>query len=395
MSSAMSVLKDSESFQSFITTASNPFLGVLVGIILCAVIQSSSAAVGVLQALALQSLMPVHFASYLICGINIGSAVPPFLAAINAKNNAKRAAFIYFIYNVFGAVLFVPLTMFTPYTQWLETLTDNAVVQVSLCHIIFKVVTAFVLLPFTKTIVKLSYKVIPKKDHEGERRLLYIDQNLVGNPRMTVLQIRREVERMARLVRENLVFSAEGLVKNDLSNAARVRDQEEMINFLNHAITDYMIKVNANEMPEEESEYIGRIFHVVNDLERIGDHALNLVEKTEAFVDKGLVYSDSAQEEITMIYEKNLLLFDRAIGVFLRNRMTEEEEKELHELEETIDFLTLRSQDNHVERLRAKECHTEPGVVFVKALHDLERVGDHSYNIAWAARKDAAAHRHI
>ena len=137
------------------------------------------------------------------------------------------------------------------------------------------------------------------------------------------------------------------------------------------------------------------MFHVINDLERIGDHALNLLEKTELFVDKGLIYSDSAKEEIQTIYERNLLLYDRAFGAFLRNDLTEEEEKELHALEDSIDKLTLQSQDNHVDRLRAKQCHTEPGIVFAKALHDLERIGDHSYNIAWAAKKDTPAVRQI
>lgn len=395
MSGAMESLKNIPAFQEFISSATNPILGVLVGTLMCAVIQSSSAAVGVLQALAMQGLMPIHFASFLICGINIGSSVPPFLSAINAKNNAKRAAVIYFIYNVFGAILFIPITLFTPYTQWIESMTSSAVVQVSICHIIFKVVTAFVLLPFTNAIVRLSYRFIPKKAHESERRLLYIDQNLVGSPSVTLRQIQKEVERMGRLVRENFVMAAEGLISNDLSNAYRVKEQEELVNFLNHSITDYMIKVNAYELPDDTSNYIGRLFHVINDLERISDHALNLVQKTESFVDKGLIYSDGARDEIETIYEKNLLLFDRALGAFLRHQLTDSEQVELHGMEDEIDALTLQSQDNHIARLRAKECHTEAGIVFAKVLHDLERVGDHSYNIAWAARADATVLREI
>ena len=395
MSASMAFLKDSPGFQNFITTASNPLVGLLVGTLLCAVIQSSSAAVGVLQALALQGLMPIHLASYLICGINIGSAVPPFLSAINAKNNAKRAACIYFIYNLFGAVLFMPLTLFTPYTEWIASLSSNAMVQVSICHIIFKVVTAFVLLPFTKAIVRLSYRFVPKKAHESERRLLYIDTNLATAPSTTLLQVQKEVERMGRLARNNFVMAAEGLIENDLSKAQLVKEQEELINYLNHAITDFLVKFNAMELPDEASEYVGRIFHVINDLERIGDHALNLVEKTALFVDKGLVYSSAAKAEIQEIYDKNLLLLDRAMGAFLRHNLTDEEAREFHALEENIDALTLQSQDNHIARLRAKECHTEPGIVFAKALHDLERVGDHAYNIAWAARRGTTIAREI
>lgn len=396
MSSAMSVLKEMESFQNFITSANNPIVGVLVGTLLCAVIQSSSASVGVLQALALQGLMPIHFASYLICGINIGSAMPPFLSAISAKNNAKRAAFIYFFYNIFGAVLFVPLTMFTPYTQWVEWLAPGSeVVQVAACHIIFKVVTALVLLPFTNAIVRLSYRVIPKQSHEGERRFLFIDRNLAASPSVMILQIQKEIKRMAGLVRENFVMACEGLLRDDLTNAARVRDEESVINFLNHGITDYLVKVNALEMQSESSEHIGKLFHVINDLERIGDHALNLVEHTEACVNKKLLYSQKARKEIEGIYENSLLLFDCAIGAFLNGELSDEEEVRLHDLEENIDALTLQSQDNHIERLRAQECQTEPGIIFVNVLHDMERVGDHSYNIAWAAKKNAHLLREV
>ena len=396
MSSAMSVLKEMESFQNFITSANNPIVGVLVGTLLCAVIQSSSASVGVLQALALQGLMPIHFASYLICGINIGSAMPPFLSAISAKNNAKRAAFIYFFYNIFGAVLFVPLTMFTPYTQWVEWLAPGSeVVQVAACHIIFKVVTALVLLPFTNAIVQLSYRVIPKQSHEGERRFLFIDRNLDASPSVMILQIQKEIKRMAGLVRENFVMACEGLLRDDLTNAARVRDEESVINFLNHGITDYLVKVNALEMQSESSEHIGKLFHVINDLERIGDHALNLVEHTEACVNKKLLYSQKARKEIEGIYENSLLLFDCAIGAFLNGELSDEEEVRLHDLEENIDALTLQSQDNHIERLRAQECQTEPGIIFVNVLHDMERVGDHSYNIAWAAKKNAHLLREV
>lgn len=389
MSSAMSVLKEMESFQNFIASANNPIVGVLVGTLMCAVIQSSSAAVGVLQALALQGMMPVGFASYLIAGINIGSAMPPFLSAINAKNNAKRAAFIYFFYNIFGALIFVPVTMFTPYIDWIEAFVPGEVAQVAVCHIIFKIVTALVLLPFTNAIVRLSYRVIPKQKHESERRFLYIDQNLAASPSVIILQVQQEIKRMAGMVRDNLVAAAEGFLSKDLKNAQRIRDQEELVNFLNHSITDYLVKVNTLEMSDSVSEYIGKLFHVINDLERVGDHAINLLERTEYCINKGLIYSDYARDEVEGIYERSLLLFDCAIGAFLNSELTDEEEIRLHSLEESIDQLTLEAQDHHIDRLRNQECNTESGVVFTKVLHDLERVGDHSYNIAWAAKQQA------
>ncbi|MCI8513649.1 MAG: Na/Pi cotransporter family protein [Lachnospiraceae bacterium] len=387
MSGAMSSLKDLPAFQNFITTATNPVLGLLFGILMCAVIQSSSASVGVLQALAMQGLMPIHFASFLICGINIGSSMPPFLASINAKNNAKRAACIYFIYNVIGALIFMPVTMFTPYTDWLATLSPYPVVQVSFCHIIFKVVTALLTLPFTNGIVKLAFKFVPKVEHESELRFLYIDDHLIRSPSVAITQAFKEIERMAGMTRENFIMATEGLINNDVSKSAQIQEKEEVIDYLNENITEFLVKVTALELSDPDSQVIGNMFHVLNDLERIGDHSASLCKKTQVFVDKQLIYSEAAKEEIAEIYQKCLILFDESVSAFMRQRLTKSQAKKLTQLDETIDALTIRSQDNHIARLRAQQCHTEPGVIFAKALHDLERVGDYSINVAFAARR--------
>ena len=171
MSGAMKPLKDVLWFQDFIMNARNPLLGLAVGAALCAVIQSSSAAVGILQALAMQGMMPLYFASFLICGINIGSAMPTILASMNARNNAKRAAMIYLIYNVVGAVLMTLVTLVTPYTQFIARIIPDPAFQVSMIHILFKVVSAAVLLPCTGLVVKLTYKLVPKQVHEDAASL--------------------------------------------------------------------------------------------------------------------------------------------------------------------------------------------------------------------------------
>ena len=166
--------------------AKSPLLGLLVGAALCAVIQSSSAAVGILQALAMQGLMPLYFASFLVCGINIGSAMPTILASMNARNNAKRASMIYLINNLVGAVIMTVVTLALPYTQFIEGLIPDPMFQVSLVHIIFKVVSAAVLLPLTNQVVKLTYLMVPKQKHEDACRLEYIDVNLVSSPGVTL-----------------------------------------------------------------------------------------------------------------------------------------------------------------------------------------------------------------
>lgn len=395
---AMGVLKTSAAFQAFITKANNPFLGLLIGFIMCSVLQSSSASIGVLQALAMTSanLMPMKFAIYLIIGINVGSAMPLFLSAIGAKTNAKRAAVIYFIFDFVGMLLFTPIALIFPqYTEWITSLSDNGSVQVAIAHIIFKVVTAFVLLPFIKWIVKLSEIIIKPKEHDTKLRFEFIDKKISNNPVSTALQIGSEVERMARLVRHNFVIACEGFLVMDDSKKRELSENEELINWLNHNISDFMITVTSKEITGDVSEYIGKLFHVITDLERIGDHAENIMQKISMAKEENLGFTDAGINEFKEIYEVDLELLDRALGAFTNKHLTDAEEHQLHYLEDTIDYLTLQAQDNHVQRLRDKKCHTASGVIFTKALQDLERVGDHSYNIAWAARIDKNLIRQI
>lgn len=395
---AMGVLKTSAAFQTFITKANNPFLGLLIGFIMCSVLQSSSASIGVLQALAMTSasLMPMKFAIYLIIGINVGSAMPLFLSAIGAKTNAKRAAVIYFIFDFVGMLIFTPIALIFPqYAEWITSLSDNGSVQVAIAHIIFKVVTAFVLLPFIKWIVKLSEIIIKPKEHDTKLRFEFIDKKISNNPVSTALQIGSEVERMARLVRHNFVIACEGFLVMDDSKKRELSENEELINWLNHNISDFMITVTSKEITGDVSEYIGKLFHVITDLERIGDHAENIMHRISMAKEENLGFTDAGIAEFKEIYEVDLELLDRALGAFTNKHLTDAEEHQLHYLEDTIDYLTLQAQDNHVQRLRDKKCHTASGVIFTKALQDLERVGDHSYNIAWAARIDKNLIRQI
>ena len=395
---AMGVLKTSAAFQTFITKANNPFLGLLIGFIMCSVLQSSSASIGVLQALAMTSasLMPMKFAIYLIIGINVGSAMPLFLSAIGAKTNAKRAAVIYFIFDFVGMLIFTPIALIFPqYAEWITTLSDNGSVQVAIAHIIFKVVTAFVMLPFIKWVVKLSEVIIKPKEHDTRLRFEFIDKKISENPISTALQIGSEVERMARLVRHNFVIACEGFLVMDNSKHRELEENEELINWLNHNISDFMITVTSKEITGDVSEYIGKLFHVITDLERIGDHAENIMRRVTTAKEENYEFSDIGIAEFKEIYEVDLELLDRALGAFTNKYLTDAEEHQLHYLEDTIDYLTLQAQDNHVQRLREKKCHTSSGVIFTKALQDLERVGDHSYNIAWAARIDKDLIRQI
>ena len=385
MSGAMKPLKDVIWFQEFIMNAKNPLLGLLVGAALCAVIQSSSAAVGILQALAMQGLMPLYFASFLVCGINIGSAMPTILASMNARNNAKRAAMVYLINNLVGAVIMTIVTLVFPYTQLIESLIPDPMFQVSVIHIIFKVVSAAVLLPLTNQVVKLTYFLVPKQKHEDACRLEFIDVNLVGSPSVTLLQIRNEVERMAGLVRTNISLSTGALLSGKVADAKQIEDNEAVIDYLTDAISDFLVKLNVREMSDRDAQYVNRVFQTLSDLERIGDYAEKLLHLTEQQEEKSVVYSAPAIQELTAINDNAIQLFDNAVAGFYRQDVHLDELKRMAKTQRQIRKLTNQSQLNHMERLRTGSCSVEAGILFGEILNSLNRIGGHSINIAEAA----------
>ena len=385
MSAAMKPLGQVVWFQSFIMNAKNPILGILVGALICAVIQSSSAAVGIVQALALQGLMPLHFASYLICGINIGSAMPTILASMSARNNAKRAAMIYLIYNVVGCVVMTPVTMLAPYTDLIERLIPDPMFQVSVVHILFKVVAAAILLPCTNLVVKLTYKLIPKQKHEDAARLEFIDVNLVGNPSVSLLQIRSEVDRMAKLVEENLSLAMECILSGEPRHAETITENEGVIDYLTDAISDYLVKFNVQELSTTDANYVRRVFQALSDLERIGDYAEHLLHISERCTEKSLTYSDTARQEVTELYDNVKQLYSTAVARFHTQDLGIDSLKHLARLERENRKKTKQAQQNHMDRLRAGECSAEAGIMFGEVLTSLNRVGGHSINIAEAA----------
>ena len=385
MSGAMKPLGQVAWFQSFIANAKSPILGILVGALICAVIQSSSAAVGILQALALQGLMPLHFASYLICGINIGSAMPTILASMNARNNAKRAAMIYLIYNVLGGVIMTLVTMLLPYTEMIERLIPDPMFQVSVVHILFKVVAAAVLLPCTNLVVKMTYKMIPKQKHEDAARLEYIDVNLVGNPSVSLLQIRSEVDRMSALVSDSINLAMDDILSGEVRNAQTITDNETVIDYLTDAISDYLVKFNVQELSPQEAMYVNRVFQTLSDMERIGDYAEHLLHINERISEKKLTYSESARNELKELFDNVKGLYSKAAARFHSQDIGIDELMRLSRLERETRKKVKAAQQNHMERLRSGECSVEAGILFGEVLNSLNRIGGHSINIAEAA----------
>ncbi len=388
MSSAMVPLRESELFVYFMTNFSNPVVGILIGIVLTAVIQSSSASIGILQALAVQGLVPIDFAIYILLGQNIGTCVTAILSSVGSKTNSKRTSIMHLLFNVIGTVIFLLITAFTPYISLLERISDNVSVQISTAHIIFNVVSTIILFPFANWIIKMACILVPDKEPEDSKlEFKFYDAHLLTTPPVAVEQIGKEVLRMAHLARDNFDRAADSLIKNDTSKKEKIESVEEVINFLNHGITRNLVKINALDLDYNDAKYIGRLFHVVNDIERIGDHAVNLIDAEIVRSSEKLAISESAVEELETMRKCVMALLDASISVFEKQELTLDEAKQIETLETISDNLKVKYQDAHLHRLNEEHCETRAGMMFVNTLIDFERVGDHAKNIAFAVSK--------
>ena len=391
MSDSMAPLRESAGFMNFIVTVSEsplrPLFGIILGIVLTAVLQRSSAPVGVLQTLAMQGLVPLKFSVFVLFGQNIGTCLTALFSTVGAKKNSKRAAVIHLLFNLIGTGIFILIALLAPYVEWIEKLSPDPMAQIAISHIVFNIVSTVVMFPFAKVLVKLSCLLVPgKDDSESEMHCKFIDDRLLNTPPFAVMQVSKEVARMAKLARDNFETSAHALINRSDKDLDKVMENEDVINYLNHHITSYLVKLNALDITDSDSDYIARVFHAINDIERVGDHAINLAEAAQHNIGEGLKFSDPAREELNQLCGSVVTLLERSMAAFDNQSLSDNEAKELSDLEDHIDDLTLECQDSHIFRLNRKECNTEAGMLYLNTITDFERVGDHAINIAFLAR---------
>ena len=391
MSDSMAPLRESAGFMNFIVTVSEsplrPLFGIILGIVMTAVLQSSSASVGVLQTLAMQGLVPLKFSVFVLFGQNIGTCLTALFSTVGAKKNSKRAAVIHLLFNLIGTGIFILIALLAPYVEWIEKLSPDPMAQIAISHIVFNIVSTVVMFPFANVLVKLSCLLVPgKDDSESEMHCKFIDDRLLNTPPFAVMQVSKEVARMAKLARDNFETSAHALINRSDKDLDKVMENEDVINYLNHHITSYLVKLNALDITDSDSDYIARVFHAINDIERVGDHAINLAEAAQHNIGEGLKFSDPAREELNQLCGSVVTLLERSMAAFDNQSLSDNEAKELSDLEEHIDDLTLECQDSHIFRLNRKECNTEAGMLYLNTITDFERVGDHAINIAFLAR---------
>lgn len=389
MSGAMEGLRESPKIVEILSALTNPLLAVLVGFVLTAIIQSSSVTVSIVLLMANQGLLALPICIYIILGCNMGSCVSALLASLAGKKDAKRAAMIHFLFNVFGsAIVFIILQVAGEYVMqaiW-NISQDNAGRYVANAHTITKVFQVLILFPFSNQLVKLTYRLVPGDDkkvgYRDSLQLKYIGDKVVFNPATAVVEVIKEIERMASLAAENLNRAMNALITLDEEDIQEVYEVEKNINFLNHAITNYLVKINRATLPIEDLKSIGALFHVVNDIERIGDHAENMADFAGQRKEGGVQFSQFAQREMGEMLDMVNNIIRYSVEMFVSSR--EDHLQDILKLENAVDNKERELQKAHIDRLTQNLCSPEAGMIFSDVVSSLERIADHATNIAFS-----------
>lgn len=388
MSQAMAGMKNDPYVVGLLSSLKNPFLATLMGMVITSIIQSSSVTVSIVLLLAQQGLLDLPICIYIILGCNIGACTTALLASLTGKKDAKRAALIHFWFNVIGTVLLYIILAFAmdPVVRMISSISADNGRFVANAHTIIKIFQVIVLFPFASLIVKLSIKCVPGEDKKvGYResyQLKYIGDKVIFNPATAVVEVIKELDRMASLASENLNRAMNALITLDEDDIQEVYEVEKNINFLNHAITDYLVKINQTTLPIEDLKSLGALFHVVNDIERIGDHAENIADAAIQRKENGASISREAQKELGEMLDMVNRIIQYAIEMFVKS--DEAHMKDIIELEDQVDEKERELQQAHVDRLTRGECTPEAGMIFSDIVSGLERVADHATNIAFA-----------
>jgi len=369
---------------AFTQIGGNPILGILTGAVVTAIIQSSSASVGILQTLAAASLVPWNAAVYIIMGQNIGTCITAMLSAIGATKNGKRAAAIHLLFNVIGSIVFAIVA--AVYFMGINVAAGNALItmtQISIVHTVFNLLNTIMLFPFADKIIVLAEKIVSGKEPELEgelEELVHLDNRILETPTFAIQNVIKEIVRMGELSSLNLKMAAEGLLEKDKEKLEEVYLREKTINELQHGINNYLVKITNTPISEQEHAMITGLFHSVSDIERVGDHADNIAELAEIGIDDGLEFSEVANGEIQEIVAAAGKSFQLAIEACAANdaeiaREVLEAEKLVNEMEKTL-------RAKHIKRLTEEKCSSIAGITFLDLLSNLERVSDHAANIA-------------
>lgn len=382
MKDAVKPLAEYEGFRrALIYFGEHQFLGIIAGFAITGIIQSSSASMGMLIALASQGLIPLSSALPILYGDNIGTCVTSLLSSIGASRNAKRAATMHLTFNVIGTLIFVLILNYpiSALVKWLDP--TDAARQIANAHTIFNVVNVLILLPFAKYIVKIVLKIMPITEEESEATTAtkYLDERIIQTPSIALGNTVKEVSRMGQKANKALEYSMNSLINKSMTDVEKTVKYEEHVNLLQKEILNYLLKLSKSPLNDEERNKVDLLFNTVNDIERVSDHAENISELSRLAIEKDLQFSDTALEEMNNIYSKAKENFNVAL------KGLENYDKSIiskvYEIEDEVDALDKLYRKKHIERLNNGKCTIDSGVLFLDLLTNLERISDHSCNI--------------
>lgn len=372
--------------QAFALLGSNPLLGMIVGIVVTAILQSSSASVGILQTLAMNGVVTTNAAIYITLGQNIGSCVTAMLSCMGGSRVAKRAAVMHLSFNVIGAIVFgaIGFVLFSMFPAIAGSNIDA--VQISIFHTIFNLTMTTLLFPFANMLVKLSGLIVKEKDEiiaeedEEALTLRHLDERIFESPAFAVETAALEVVHMGQITYQNVKLALDAVLTGDLNEIEEVYKTEKTINNMEKMLTEYLIKISNLSLTEEQNKVVNNLFYTISDIERIGDHAENLADLATYVVDHKLNFSDTGKEDLGSISGNVLKSFSYAIEA--RQNANMDAVRKVSQYEDIVDNLEEELREKHIERLAAGACVASAGVVFLDILSNLERVSDHAYNIA-------------
>lgn len=392
MTDAMQQLNNYPSVVQALAQLTNPVLAILVGLIITVIVQSSSVTVSILLLMAGQGLVSLPVCFYFILGCNIGSCTPAVMAAMDAKKDAKRAALIHVLFNVIGMIVISIILIFAmnPFTAFIQAVSGGDIKRcVANTDTIYKVFQTIILLPVTNQLIALVNRIIPGSDVKQEGfSLQYISMNTVFSPTAAIVEAMQEISRMGRKAENNLRLSMEAFFDGDQEKIDQVYATEKYIDYLSHEITDYLVDVNQRQLPVADSLKIGGLFHVVNDIERIGDHAENIADAAVRMKDENISFTKKATKEIQEMFERDIRVLSCALEMFEtddRSHMSE-----ILAIEEEVDQMEIDLQNSHIRRMAKGKCSPESGLIFTDLVTGLERVADHATNIAFALSNSEA-----
>ena len=395
MSSSIEPYKDAPIFSEIFTVLGrNPLLGILAGTVVTAIIQSSSASVGILQTLAFNGIVNWQSAIFITLGQNIGTCITAILSSIGANRTAKRAAVVHLLFNVVGTIIFgIAMTVVFALNPVLANSTISSV-DISIFHTTFNTINTIILFPFANLLVRASGFFVPEKKGEenepapDQEMSRHLDARILETPSLAIEQIQHEIIAMGETVKKNLRLAADALLHNTEASAEQVYKNEKIINNMQKILTGYLVQINNQSLNEEQHLLVKNLFYSINDLERMGDHCENLAELADEKRKSGIVFSSEASQEMDNMIRSVEEAVDSAVSARKDHDMTLV--RQVFRKEEEVDSLEEDLRENHMQRLADMECTMENGVIFLDAVSNLERISDHAVNIAGYVKEESA-----